>query len=183
MIHGAVDQAQFLGPCGINERPRGQHFKRLFARDVAGQRHHRGGTKQTKVHAVHAEPRAMGGHGQITGGDQLATGGGGDAVGFGDDGLGQAGDRLHHAAATGEQIVEIGPPAVFGLSPLCHFLQVMASAEHLARAFQDHHLGLGIGGQRVELGLQGGQHRVRECIQALGGIQGQGGDAARVFAQ
>jgi len=69
------------------------------------------------------------------------------------------------------------------LAALGHLAQVMAGAERLSCAAQDHHADRRVPGKPVELGLQCRQHRIRQRVQPRRGVHRQGGDRARVLAQ
>lgn len=182
MGDGAVDESERRGAVGVDEIAGGQHLEGLFARDVAAERHHRGRAEQADIDAVDAKARAVGSHGKVAGGDELAAGGGGDAVRLGDDRLGQGADCRHHSCAAGEEIGEIGAPAILGLAPGGHLLEIMPGAEGLAGAVDDDHADRAVTGEAVELILQGGQHRVAERIELLGVVEGQPGDGAVIAA-
>jgi hypothetical protein len=180
---GAVDQASGFGLIGGHEPARGQQFKGFLAADIAAECDHGGGAEQADIYAVHAEPRIVGGNGQIAGRDQLATRGGGDAVDLGDDGLGQGPDGGHDPCAGVEQPMEIGFATVGGLSALGHFLEVVTGAECFAIGAQDHRADRGVGGQSGALAFKRGEHGFGQGIQCGGVVQRQGGDAVGVVAQ
>ncbi len=111
--------------------------------------------------------------GPVTSRDQLATDGGGDAVNLGDNGLGQGADGQHYGSAAIEQIAEIRAPFV-GRGAACrHLLQIVARAEYLARPGQHDRADLPVLREHRQVICQGGQHRIAERIQPLGGVQGQ----------
>src|SRR3981081_1985733 len=79
----------------------------------------------------------------------------------------------HHPATDIEQALL--PALVLFVS--AHFLEVMTRAEALSRGGQNHNPYRGGAGNGIELVLERGDHLVRQVIESLGTVQGEGCDS------
>src|SRR6056297_1600159 len=71
---------------------------------------------------------------------------------------------------------------ILGLPGGLHLLEVVAGAERLARAGECDHADVAIAREPVELGLERGEHLVRQRVEIAGRIHGEPGDCAGVGA-
>ena len=87
--------------------------------------------------------------------------------------LRQFGERCHHAAAVIEEAAL--PREVSGAG--AHLLEVVSGAEAAPVSSQDHNADRPIGRNRVELGLEGGDHRHRQRVESRAAIECERRDA------
>jgi hypothetical protein len=139
---------------------------------VARQRDGGSRAEETQVHAGSGEARVVRRHGEIALRDELAARRRGEAVHRRDDGLGQGGELLHHRAARCEERVH----RLAGIER-AHLLQVVAGAESASRTREDHHAHGLVGGEGVELGVQGIEECARQRVVLARAIEDEGGDA------
>ena len=165
-----VDEAAGSRRLRVDEFAGEEHLERLLAGHVAAERHARGRAEEAVVDAVDRDPGLGARHREVAGREELAAGRRRETVHPRHHRLGKAHDAEHHPAAPREQrlLERLIPVGV-------HLLQVVPRAERTPRSGQDHHADGRIGGDPVQRGRQGADHRLGERIEALRAIEGQGG--------
>ncbi len=158
--------------CASMKSPVTSISKTLLAPHVSGRPTLGVAQEQPDIDARHREAGVVRRHGEVAHRHQLAARGGGDAVHARDHGLRQLGELHHELPAQAEQaLLEVERVVA------AHLLEVVAGAEGLALAGDDHHAHRLVARDLVDRGDQGLEHLERERIELLQAVERDFGTA------
>src|SRR5437588_1187746 len=173
-----VDQAPFERLCRVDDLTGEEHLHGALAQQVAAHRDPGRRAEKSPADSRGGELRRLGGDGEVALRDELAAGRGRRALHARDDRLRQRADRLHHAAALGEELLDLRP-----LLERADFLEIVAGAEAFSGSGQHDHTNSTIFRDCIESSLQSFQHRAREQVHLLRSVHGQRADGVAIIAQ
>lgn len=177
--HDLIDQSSFESVLCGDEGPRHEHFKGGFSAQVSGQGHTGGGAKETQINPAHGKTGSVGRNGEIALGDELTARCGCDALDLGDHGNGQGLNLQHQGTALRKEFLVIGLVLMRH-----HLLEIVSGAKGFSLGSKDNGPGRRIGIDLCKSGFQAHHHLLRQGIEGLWPVEGQGDDPRRgLFSQ